>query len=90
MRSLLHHAGYFIEDHGLSSCTSVIVVIVAYELHWSVACGILVAWPGIEPVSPELQGGFLTTGLPEKSHGRNFLETREYGTKGTADSLGIV
>ena len=31
------------------------------------ACGILVPRPGIEPASPELQGGFLTTGPPGKS-----------------------
>ena len=31
------------------------------------ACGILVSPPGIEPVSPALQGGLLTTGLPGKS-----------------------
>ena len=34
----------------------------------STACGILVAWPGTEPSSPALQGGFLTTGPPGKSH----------------------
>ena len=32
------------------------------------ACGILVPRPGIEPMSPALAGGFLTTGLPGKSH----------------------
>ena len=32
------------------------------------ACGILVPRPGIEPVSPALEGGFLTTGPPGKSH----------------------
>ena len=31
------------------------------------ACGILVPWLGIEPTSPALHGGFLTTGTPEKS-----------------------
>ena len=31
------------------------------------ACGILVPQPGIEPSSPELEGGFLTTGPPGKS-----------------------
>ena len=31
------------------------------------ACGILVPQPGIEPMSPELQGGFLTTGSLGKS-----------------------
>ena len=29
-------------------------------------CGILVLWPGIEPVFPALAGGFLTTGPPGK------------------------
>ena len=28
--------------------------------------GILVPWPGTEPASPALQGGFLTTGPPGK------------------------
>ena len=36
-------------------------------LSCSAACGILVSQPGIEPVSPVLQGGFLTIGPPEKS-----------------------
>ena len=31
------------------------------------ACGILVPWPVIEPVSPALEGRFLTTEPPEKS-----------------------
>ena len=31
------------------------------------ACGILVPRPGIEPASPALEGGFLTTGPPGKS-----------------------
>ena len=37
------------------------------RLGCSVAYGILVPWPGIEPASPALQGGFLTTGPPGKS-----------------------
>lgn len=32
-----------------------------------VASGILVPGPGIEPVSPALEGGFLSTGIPGKS-----------------------
>ena len=32
-----------------------------------VACGILVPRPGAEPVSPALEGVFLTTGSPGKS-----------------------
>ena len=31
------------------------------------AYGILVPWPGIKPLSPELKGRFLTTGPPGKS-----------------------
>ena len=31
------------------------------------ACGVLVPGPGITPVSPALEGGFWTTGLPGKS-----------------------
>ena len=33
-----------------------------------VAYGILDPQPGIEPTSPALEGGLLTTGLPGKSH----------------------
>ena len=33
----------------------------------AVACGILVRWPGIQPVSPALQGRFLPSGPPGKS-----------------------
>ena len=39
-------------------------------LSCSGACGIFVPWPGIEPVSPALAGGFLTTGPPGKSLAR--------------------
>ena len=31
------------------------------------ACGILVLRPGVQPTSPALAGGFLTTGPPGKS-----------------------
>ena len=37
------------------------------RLSCPVACGILVPWPGIKPVSPALEGRFLTTGPPGKS-----------------------
>ena len=36
-------------------------VVAAWRLSWSVACGILVPWPGIKPESPALPGRFLTT-----------------------------
>ena len=44
---------------------------VAQELSCPATCGILVAQPGIEPIAPTLEGGFFTTGPPEKS--LNFL-----------------
>ena len=44
----------------------------AHGLSCSVACGILVLGPGIEPMFLALPGGFLTTGPPEKSLGLIF------------------
>ena len=52
IRSWLQHTGSFVATRGLS-CPA--------------ACGILVPRPGIEPTSPTLEGGFLTTGSPGKS-----------------------
>ena len=46
---------------------------VARGLSCPAACGILVPRPGIEPVFPELEGGFFTTGPPGKSQ-KWFLE----------------
>ena len=42
-------------------------LIVVCRLSCLAANGVLLSWPGIEPGSPALQGGFLTTGLPGKS-----------------------
>ena len=42
------------------------VLVVAHGLGFSTACGILVPWPEIEPISSALQGRFLTTGPWEK------------------------
>ena len=42
-------------------------VVAAHGLICPAACGILVPRPGIEPASPALEGGFLTTGPPGKS-----------------------
>ena len=42
-------------------------VVVATRLSCSEACGFLVPQLGIEPVSPALQGGFLTIGTPGKA-----------------------
>ena len=47
-------------------------VVIAHRLSCSVACGILVPWPGIEPMSFALQGRFLTTGSSGKSPDRYF------------------
>ena len=47
-------------------------VVVAHGLSCSVACGILVSGPGIEPMFLALPGGFLTTGPPEKVPGPHF------------------
>ena len=55
MGSSLGHAPV---ARGFSSCGSVAV---AQGLSCSAACGILVPGPEIEPASPALQGGFLTT-----------------------------
>ena len=44
-------------------------LVVAHGLSCPEACGILVPRPGIEPASPALEGGFLTTGPPGKSPG---------------------
>ena len=52
---------------GMQAPECVGLVIAACGLSWPEACGILVPWTGIEPVSPALEGGFLTTGPPEKS-----------------------
>ena len=49
-----------VDSHGLFSCGT--------WLSCPTACGVLVSQPGIEPTSPALQGGFLTTGPPQKSH----------------------
>ena len=40
--------------------------VVAHGLSCPEACGILVPMSGIEPMSPALTGGFLTTGLQRK------------------------
>ena len=43
-------------------------VVAACGLSCSEACGMLVPCPGIEPVSPELKGRFLTMRPPGKFH----------------------
>ena len=55
MQDLCCHVGCFLGTHGLSGCG---------EISCSMACGLLVPQPRVEPASPTLQGGFLTTGSP--------------------------
>ena len=47
-------------------------LVVALRLSCLSVCGISVPQPGIEPESPALEGGFLTTGSPGKSQ-KTFL-----------------
>ena len=64
-------------------------VVVAHRLRCFVACGILGVRPGIEPVSPALQGGFLTTGPLGKSPPPPLLFTvREDCTRMSLDEVG--
>ena len=65
--SSLHHAGFFVAAHGFS---------MVCRLCRSRARGVLVLPPGIEPSSPALQGGFLTTGPPGKSRHTGFEGSR--------------
>ena len=48
-------------------------ILSALGLSCSTARGIFVVWPGIEPMSPPLQGRFFTTGLPGKSRLNHLL-----------------
>ena len=68
----LWHVGTLVVAYGLSSCgvwapQHVGSVVAACGLSCPAACGILVPRPGMEPVSPALEGRFLTTGPPGKS-----------------------
>ena len=58
--SQLQHVGSWLHHEGSSTAVC--------RLSCSVAGGIFVPGPRIEPTSPALQGGFLTTGLPGKSY----------------------
>ena len=46
----------------------------AHRLLCSMVCRIMIPRPGIEPVSPVLQGEYLTTGPPRKSLHSSFLK----------------
>ena len=63
-------------------CVSSIVV--AHGLSFSAACGILVPRPGIEPGSPALEGGFLTTGKWGLFFSQKNYQLRQWAHTGTA------
>ena len=54
---------------------------VVHRLSCPAVCEILVPRPGIEATSPALEGGFLTTGSPEKSLGQSFIQGSKYMSK---------
>ena len=58
------------------------VFMAASRLSCPEACGILVPRPGMEPTSPALEGGFLTTGPPEKYHLNTFKLWKPHVTSG--------
>ena len=70
--SSLHHVGSFVKAYGLSSCGALASAVAMYGLSCPAACGFLALRRGIEPMSPALQGGFLTTRPPGKS--QSFLK----------------
>ena len=59
----------FVPVHGLSSCGSQAQKSMAYGLSCPGTCGVLVLRPGIEPISPALEGRVLGTRSPGKSLG---------------------
>ena len=58
----------FLSCCGMQAPECVGSVVVAHGLSCSLACGILVSWARIEPVSPALEGRCFTSGPPGKSH----------------------
>ena len=55
--------------------------VVVHRFSYPETCRILVPGPGIEPMSPALQGGFLTTGAPGKPCPRSFKEKNKINQK---------
>ena len=73
-----HHVGSSAAAHAFSSCgtwdpSAQPPVVAVNRLSFSTECGVLLLRPGIEPTSPALQGGFLTTGPPGKSPKPRFV-----------------
>ena len=53
------------------------------------ACGILIPQPGIKPISPALQGGFLTTGPLGKSQ-KSLFKKKKRQKKGNGKYLSVT
>ena len=67
-------AGSMLQTQALC-CAVQTSLAVARGLSCPMACGILVPQPGIEPMSPALEGGFFMSGPPGKS--QEFLRVLE-------------
>ena len=61
----------------------------AWRLSLVVAHGILVARPGIKPMCPVLEGGFLTTGPPGKSQELLALRLTDLANENTGCQLSL-
>ena len=55
--------------HGLRSFQYMDSLVEACGLSYPETCGISIPQPGLEPESPALEGGFLTTGMRANSSG---------------------
>ena len=60
------------------------LVVAVHGLSWAMACRLLVPGPGIKPISPALEGRFLITGPPGKSHCAYFIDKETDAHKGEA------
>ena len=65
-------------------------VIVACRLSCFLSCGVLVPQPGIELMSPALQGRLLTTGPPGKSHKDSFIKNEQTTTEKNRKTIGKI
>ena len=61
----------------------------ACRLSLVVAYGILVPQPGIKPMCPALEGGFLTTGPPGKSQELLVLRLTDFANENTGCQLSL-
>ena len=77
----LQRMGSLLRRTGFSGCGARASLVVACGLSCPVARWILVPRPGIKPVSPALEGRFLTTGPQGKSLKHLFLKARNYISK---------